>query len=229
MMRAATYARSTVWWGREVCPPGPLRVIEMRSEAPVMPPSLIPDSRPARGAGSTWKAMSDRSFEWTPSSRKAVAPPGIHSSAGWKMNRAAPGRSPSRLQRQRRCLRRSRYGRRGRTHGPRSEPERRIRPSFSSAIGSASRSARKPTVGSPSPTSAMRPTPSSRIWGSIPAASRAAATTLVVRRSTQPTSGLRWMSRRSATDVGAISWRGAPDAPIDHSWSRVRADIAHGV
>ena len=80
--RAST--RSTVSCGRAVCPPGPVSVMSIRSQAAVMAPVRRP-TVPAGTEGSQCSANAREAPSSTPEATTSVAPPGMVSSAGWKI------------------------------------------------------------------------------------------------------------------------------------------------
>ncbi len=129
-----------------------------------------------------------------------TAPPGITSSAGWKMSRTPPGSSPCS------CTSASASAAPTRAVVCTSWPQAWATPavrlaqgsSVTSWTGSASMSARSATIRSLSPRSATKPVSGSRRTRQ-PACSTLAAASAVVRVSAQESSGCWWMSRRSST------------------------------
>jgi hypothetical protein len=86
------YTRSEVRCGREVCPPGECRVISSESAAEVIGPAVIA-TRPTAKRGSQCSAkIRDTPFN-APAAIASSAPPGISSSAGWKISRTPAGSS----------------------------------------------------------------------------------------------------------------------------------------
>ena len=82
--------RSSVRWGREVCPPLPVSSTSRRSAAPVSGPSRRPTVPTSRlGSACSPKIRGD-AVERAGLDRHR-APPGMTSSAGWKISRTRPG------------------------------------------------------------------------------------------------------------------------------------------
>ena len=94
--RAST--RSTVSCGRAVCPPGPVSVMSIRSQAAVMAPVRRP-TVPAGTEGSQCSANAREAPSSTPEATTSVAPPGMVSSAGWKIDPHGAGQPVERGQR----------------------------------------------------------------------------------------------------------------------------------
>ena len=86
------YTRSVVRCGRDVCPPGECRVISIQSAADVMGPAVIA-TRPTASRGSQCSAKIRDTPVSTPAAMASIAPPGICSSAAWKISRTATGSS----------------------------------------------------------------------------------------------------------------------------------------
>lgn len=80
------YTRSAVRCGREVCPPGECRVISTVSAADVIAPARIA-TLPTSRRGSQCKAKILVTPAIAPVATTSMAPPGMTSSAGWKIRR----------------------------------------------------------------------------------------------------------------------------------------------
>ena len=188
--------------GRAVWPPGPCIDTLIRSAPAVIGPERNP-SRPTSILGSQCNAKTRCRPSISPSASTSRDPPGVSSSAGWKI---------SRTERCRRSWRRSSE----RTRAVPSSaavcaswpqawqiPARcdRYGTSLTSCSGSASMSARKPRAGCspvvPS-TSQMTPVPLDSTRGSRPAALSRSPIAAVVTCSSWPSSGWRWRRRRNS-------------------------------
>ncbi len=86
------YTRSAVRCGRDVCPPGECRMISIESAAEVIGPGRPRPCRPP-SRGSQCRAKIRDTPVSTPAAIASIAPPGISSSAGWKISRTATGSS----------------------------------------------------------------------------------------------------------------------------------------
>src|ERR1700757_4090523 len=86
------YTKSAVRCGLDVCPPGEYNVISMESAADVIGPAVTA-TLPTSNRGSQCSAKILDTPVSTPAAIAPIAPPGISSSAGWKMNRTPTGRS----------------------------------------------------------------------------------------------------------------------------------------
>ena len=75
-----------------MCPPGEYSVISMRSAADVMGPGLIA-TLPTSSRGSQCSAKIRDTPVIAPAAMASMAPPGINSSAAWKINRTPTGSS----------------------------------------------------------------------------------------------------------------------------------------
>ena len=96
------YTRSPVRCGREVCPPWLCSVSSMWSAADVIGPARTA-TRPTASRGSQCSAkMRDTPFS-APAAIASIAPPGINSSAAWKISRTADRQLGHRRQRERRA------------------------------------------------------------------------------------------------------------------------------
>src|SRR6478752_7444258 len=91
---ASAKTRSSVRCGRDVWPPRPDSSIRMVSEADVMAPIRVP-TLPTSMRGSQCSARILGTPSSTPCSMHACAPPGMVSSAGWKMIRTVAPRGDS--------------------------------------------------------------------------------------------------------------------------------------
>src|SRR4051812_16813521 len=150
-----------------------------------------------------------------PASMAIRAPPGMISSAGWKISRTRPGSRSATPARARPAP--------SRAAACTSWPHACATPwtvlaqgsSVWSSTGRASRSARSATSGpSPEPMSTIRPLRGSGV-GTRPSWSSRLAMTEVVRSSAQESSGWAWRSRRTS-----ISWSDCASTPASTDWSR---------
>ncbi|MDI2021316.1 hypothetical protein PJL18_01835 [Paenarthrobacter nicotinovorans] len=197
--------RSSVRCGLEVWPPRPESSILMVSDADVMAPMRVP-IWPTLILGSQCSARMRGTPSSTPCSMQDNAPPGIVSSAGWKMIRTVP---PSGLFL---CIRWSVRAMPSIAVVWTSCPQACVTPWFleangrpvSSMIGKASMSPRRAVAMGPSPTSTVSPVPSSR-RGLSPAASSRSTSLSVVRNSLNDSSGCAWRSRRNSMSPGSSS------------------------
>ena len=192
------YTRSEVRCGREVCPPAECRVISIESAAEVIGPGMIA-TRPTDSRGSQCSAKIRDTPSSAPAAIASIAPPGINSSAAWKISRTPTGSSgaaasadaaPSSIAVWASCPQAcATFG----TVEAYGAPVR-------SAIGSASMSARNAMRGACSgPKSQVNPVPPGSTFGFSPASTSRSATNWVVANSWRPNSGWRWMCRRHST------------------------------
>ena len=86
------YTRSVVRCGREVCPPGECSVISIVSAADVIGPGRTA-TRPTASRGSQCSAKIRDTPLIAPAAMASIAPPGISSSAAWKISRTPTGSS----------------------------------------------------------------------------------------------------------------------------------------
>ena len=189
--------RSEVRCGREVWPPLPLSSTSRWSAAPVSGPSrspTVPTSRP----GSACRPKMRETPSRTPASIAISAPPGMISSAGWKISRTRPGSESATAARDSPAP--------SRAAACTSWPQACATPvtvlaqgsSVRSSTGSASRSARRATTGpSPDPMSTTSPLRGSGT-GLSPASSRRLASSVEVRSSAHESSGCACRSRRTS-------------------------------
>jgi hypothetical protein len=197
MIRPSACMTSTVRCGRAVCPPGPDSRTSTRSQAAVIGPTRSP-SRPTSRCGSQCRPKIRSTSSSPPASITSCAPPGMTSSAGWKMQRTRP------------------WGRSGASTRASAAPSRivvcascpqawhipgtveRYGTALASGSGSASRSARSATTRGPVPTSHHRPLPPGSTFGDRPAADRRSISSRVVSCSARPASGWACNRRRTA-------------------------------
>ena len=167
-----------------MCPPGPVTRTVILSQAAVIAPTRVP-TLPTSSRGSQCSAKTRSTDAMPPAASTSSAPHGT-SSAGWKISLTRPGSAPA-------------ADIRARTSPVPSStvvctscPQAwqalatvdRYGTFFSSLIGSASMSARRPTTGSvPAPMSTSRPVPLGSTTGRRPAASSLSLIRRVVRNS----------------------------------------------
>ena len=203
---------SSVRCGREVWPPRPVSSILMVSEAEVMAPIRVP-ILPTSIRGSQCRARIRGTPSRTPCSMQLWAPPGMVSSAGWKMIRTVPRSGDSS------CIRCRTRAAPSMVAVWTSWPQAWVTPWFfeangrpvSSMMGRASMSPRRAVAIGPSPMSTVRPVPSRR-RGLSPASSRRLASLSVVRNSLKESSGCACRSRRKAISSGS---RGSSHGPTN--------------
>ncbi|SIM31221.1 Uncharacterised protein [Mycobacteroides abscessus subsp. abscessus] len=198
------YTRSAVRCGREVCPPGECRVISTVSAADVIAPARIA-TLPTSRRGSQCKAKILVTPAIAPVATTSMAPPGMTSSAGWKIRRTPDGSdgaelsamaAPSKIAVCASCPQACA------TFGTVDEYAAPVR----SCIGRASMSARSATRGpSSGPKSQVTPVPPGKTFGLRPASANRAATYSVVACSWRANSGCSWMCRRHRTSASVFS------------------------
>ena len=173
-------------------------MISIESAAEVIGPGMIA-TRPVASRGSQCSAKIRDTPVSAPAAIASIAPPGMSSSAAWKISRTPTGSSgtaasavaaPSSIAVWASCPQAcATFG----TVELNGAPVR-------SAIGSASMSARSAIRGACSgPKSHVSPVPPGNTLGLSPASTRRSATNWVVANSWRPSSGWRWMWRRHST------------------------------
>ena len=173
-------------------------VTSIRSAADVIGPGRTA-TLPTASRGSQCSAKIRDTPLTAPAAIASIAPPGINSSAGWKISRTPTGSSgteasasaaPSRIAV---C---ASWPQACATLGTAEAYGIPVR----SDIGSASMSARNAMRGPCSgPKSQIKPVPPGSTFGLSPASARCDATNCVVANSCRPSSGWAWMCRRQAT------------------------------
>ncbi len=207
--RACT--RSAVRCGREVCPPGPCSRNSIRSAVDVMGPTRRP-TWPTGTRGSQCRAKTRSTPSNAPAAITSRAPPGMTSSAGWKISRTRPVRPPHRCRA---------------SAAPSTAvvctscPQACMMPGtveangspVSSSSGSASMSARRAMTGSPVPISATTPVPLGSRPALIPASVSTSRMAALVATSERESSGRACNRRRNRIRSGRASARCSSSHP----------------